>query len=143
MDNSLYNEIYETIMLLKQVLLRVHAGTEEDGLSRTQLGALGILSVTPSLPVSDLAKRLRISKPQASVLVRRLEELGLVERLSAGDDKRVCVLSLTAKGRATLNSNVRKIKAKMKEKLDALSETEQNELSESLGSIVRLLAKLE
>jgi DNA-binding MarR family transcriptional regulator len=143
--DSLYEDIYETVMLLKQVLLKVHAGTDGGDLSRTQLGCLGILSVHESLPPSELAKLLKVSKPQASVLIRRMGELGLVKRCgpSGEGDRRVMALSITAKGKSALKRNVARVKLNMKDKLKALSEAERNELSQSLTAITRIMGKLE
>jgi DNA-binding MarR family transcriptional regulator len=144
-EDSLYEDIYGTVMLLKQVLLKVHSGAEGGDLSRTQLGCLGILSVHESLPPSELAKLLKISKPQTSVLIRKMEELGLIARsLSDGKgDRRVMALSITAKGKTVLKRNVARVKVKMKEKLKVLSEAERKELSQSLNAITRIMGKLE
>lgn len=47
---------------------------------------------------SELAAYLKISRPSATALIKKLEELGYVKRQTAGDDGRSGLLSLTRKG---------------------------------------------
>lgn len=142
-DDSFFEDIYGSAMLMKRVLLKVHDMPESGGLSRLQLGALGILSVSTRLPVSELGRRLKISKPQVSLIVGRLEESGLVERASDSLDRRVSCLEITVLGRETLDRNVSEIKDGMKKKLSVLSDSELAELKRSFSSIVEILGKLE
>jgi DNA-binding MarR family transcriptional regulator len=142
-DDSFFDDIYGSVMLMKRVLLKVHDMPDTGGLSRLQLGALGILSVSTQLPVSELGRRLKISKPQVSLIVGRLEEDGLVKRSVDSLDRRVSCLEITDQGRETLDRNVNEIKAGMKKKLSVLSGAERAELKRSFSSIVEILGKLE
>ena len=52
--------------------------------------------------VGDLAKRLSLPQPATTELVKRAEEMGLIERSVWAADRRVSVLRLTAKADARL-----------------------------------------
>lgn len=142
-QDQLYEDIFSAIMLLQRVLFRVHADAQTGDLSRLQLGALGICSVMDCLPISELAKRLKISKPQASVLVRSLEAGEYLTRIPGQDDQRVSGLRISPKGRQTLDQNVKKIKGEIQRKLGPLGSEERRELRDSLDSLVRILERIE
>jgi len=138
-----FEDMYKLIGLLMGGFMKIHGDPGSGELARIQLGALGILSVYEDLPVSELAKKLRISKPQATNLVRRLEDLGLVRRTVCAADARLSCLWLTAKGRKALDGNMERMKKGMEDKLSVLSADEKAELRRSMGSIVRILEKLD
>lgn len=141
--SAFIEDTYKLIGLLMGSFMKIHGDPGTGELARIQLGALGILSVYDDLPVSDLAKRLRISKPQATNLVRRLEELGLVKRRASAEDARVSCLRLTDKGRKVLDGNMERMRKGMEEKLSALGKEEKSELARSMRSLVGILEKLE
>ncbi|MDR3571489.1 MAG: MarR family transcriptional regulator [Candidatus Pacebacteria bacterium] len=47
----------------------------------------------------EIAKHLQVTAPSATSLMRKLFELGWIERTSSGSDKRIVRISLTADGR--------------------------------------------
>lgn len=51
------------------------------------------------LKVSDLAQHIDCDAGNTSGIIGRLEEMGLVERVQRGDDRRVRLVQLTPKGR--------------------------------------------
>lgn len=138
-----FEDMYKLIGLLMGGFMKIHGDPGSGELARIQLGALGILSVYEDLPVSELAKKLRISKPQATNLVRRLEELGFVTRTTCAEDGRMSCLWLTDKGRKALDGNMDRMKKGMEGKLSVLSADEKSELRRSMQSLVRILEKLE
>jgi DNA-binding MarR family transcriptional regulator len=138
-----FEEFFKIIFLLKRSLMRVHGEGERNGLARLQLGALGILSANESQGLTDLSGKLRISKPQATILVRRLEELGLVKRSVDKDDARAASLRISAKGRKALAENVEAIQREVGRKMSGLSQEDRAELKSSMESMVRILEKME
>jgi MarR family 2-MHQ and catechol resistance regulon transcriptional repressor len=58
------------------------------------------------LPIGRLAERLNIVAALGSRLVQQLESRSLVRRVRSASDRRATYISLTAKGRAMLRSNV-------------------------------------
>jgi DNA-binding MarR family transcriptional regulator len=67
-------------------------------LTPSKLRALDLLAQHRGLRVGDLADRVGVDDTTATRLVDRLQELGLVERRSAEDDRRATVVALTAEG---------------------------------------------
>ncbi len=141
--SGVFEDMYQVIGILMGRFMKIHADSGSGDLARIQLGALGILSVNDDLPVSELAKKLRISKPQATALVRRLEELKLVRRTSCDEDARLSCLWLTPEGKKALDRNMERMKAKLEEKLAALSAEEIIELKRSMESVASILGKID
>ena len=80
------------------VAQRVH----HSGISLGHLQILWILQEHGPLPVSRLAAWLGIGVPNATGLLDRMEQRGLVERLRDADDRRVVLVRQTDLGRATV-----------------------------------------
>ncbi|MCU1488201.1 MAG: hypothetical protein JWN67_4947 [Actinomycetia bacterium] len=82
---------------------RVHAARQQAtgvDLSRTELRFLGVVVEDGALPVTELGAALHLSQPTASRTLRRLEDEGLVRRISDDTDARVARFEITAEGRA-------------------------------------------
>ena len=80
------------------VARRVH----HSGISLGHLQILWILQEHGPLPVSRLAEWLGIGAPNATGLLDRMEQRGLVERLRDADDRRVVLARMTDAGRAAV-----------------------------------------
>jgi len=68
------------------------------GISMTHLHILWVLEHHGDLPMSRLADLLDVSLSNATGLVDRMEERGLVERFRVPDDRRVVVVRASAEG---------------------------------------------
>lgn len=68
------------------------------GISMTHLHILWILEHHGDLPMSRLAELLDVSVSNATGLIDRIEERGLVERVRVSDDRRVVIVRATAEG---------------------------------------------
>ena len=93
------------------VLSRLHMqtaakGSTEGGLYRSQMMVLAYLAKSGG-PRSqkEIAERFEISKPAATEMLKRLETLGMVSRVSSEADQRVKLVSLTEKGRSLTEAN--------------------------------------
>jgi MarR family transcriptional regulator, organic hydroperoxide resistance regulator len=73
------------------------------GVSMTHLHVLSMLDHHGEMPMSHLADLLDISVSNATGLVDRLEERGLVERVRDLHDRRVVIARLSTGGRAMLD----------------------------------------
>ena len=72
------------------------------GISMAQLNILYTLQRTGEMPMSRLAELLNVSLSNASGLVDRLEERGLLERTRVREDRRVVLAHITDQGRRML-----------------------------------------
>ena len=89
--------MFELIHLSKR---RFMAIASEFELSPPQVMALRQLDPDEPKPMSELALALRCDNSNVTGIVDRLEDRGLVERRAAAHDRRVKMLSITARGRA-------------------------------------------
>jgi DNA-binding MarR family transcriptional regulator len=98
-----FREIAEGIASLASrrrcaVARRVH----RSGISLGHLQILWILQEHGPLPVSRLADWLGIGAPNATGLLDRMEQRGLVERVRDADDRRVVLACMTDQGRVAI-----------------------------------------
>jgi DNA-binding MarR family transcriptional regulator len=81
------------VFLLEELTRRLRrtfdTSVEQFGLTRTQWRALAYLYRTPGMTQSELASELELERASIGQAIDRLEELGLVERRSAKNDRRV------------------------------------------------------
>jgi len=76
------------------------ANRHEAAIAPAQARILAALARDPVATPSGLAARLGVSRPTMTVAIRRLEELGFVDRDANGRDGRSANLGLTQRGRA-------------------------------------------
>ena len=98
-----FREIAEGVAVLSSrrrcaVARRVH----HSGISLGHLQILWILQEHGPLPVSRLADWLGIGAPNATGLLDRMEQRGLVERARDAEDRRVVLARMTDEGRAAI-----------------------------------------
>ncbi len=74
----------------------------KQGVSMTHLHVMWRLEESGELAMSRLAEFLDVSLSNATGLIDRMEERGLVERTRESDDRRVVLVRLTPTGQATL-----------------------------------------
>src|SRR3954452_3588223 len=68
------------------------------GISMTHLHILWVLDHHGELPMSRLAELLDVSVSNATGLIDRMEERGLVERVRVADDRRVVIVRASSDG---------------------------------------------
>lgn len=108
--------------------------------NRGQLRVLQLLLEHDQLTNSDIVEALDIRPSSVSVLVNKLEEAGLIERVASTEDKRVMLISLSDKGRNFINT-AHDFKNELSEDLfSALSTEEQQQLA---GILRKLLGDLD
>lgn len=106
------------------------------GLTASQLSLLLSLSEHPGCRVQDTAERLELTAPTISIGVRRLENMGLVQRDADPDDQRAVCLYLSPQGRK-IASKARSLRAgKLETMLSTMSEEEQQVLLKLLERAV-------
>ncbi len=95
------------------------------------------------LSSSEIGEMLAIAKSQMTHSVDRLIELGMVEREHSTEDRRRVRISLTEKGRSTLERVDKSINNRLKEKLAILSDNELKKLAECFRYIGESFLKLQ
>ena len=117
-------------LLVKQVRSRE--------ISRTEMEVLSILTEGPRR-ITELTELEGIAQPTMTLLVKRLQEKGWVEREGLPEDGRVVMISLTETGSAAQQRFRSQFLAAMRVDLQELSDQQLEELSaatETLSSFV-------
>jgi MarR family 2-MHQ and catechol resistance regulon transcriptional repressor len=77
----------------------LYAGLDETGIDETDFRILEVLLNKGPLPVNTIGPKVNLTPGSISTAVDRLVERNLVSRIESPEDRRVRVVSLTAKGK--------------------------------------------
>lgn len=109
-------------------------------LTTSQLRALFTLGKSVEVTAGELAKCADLNPASVTAMLDQLEANGIVERRRAAHDRRVCMVSLTDKGRSIVEGERVRWEALWEEGLGDLSEPQ---LSGALHVLRRMVALLE
>jgi DNA-binding MarR family transcriptional regulator len=112
------------------------------GMQGAQYRVLGVLMKSGALPVSEIGRRLYISKPYMTALIDTLIEGGFVERQPDLADRRVINITITDLGKRQLKQYVTMYKNELKTLLAGLDTTDLEKLCSSLESLKSILSKI-
>ena len=121
-----------TRLLVKQV---------DTGRSRTELGVLKTLSDGPRR-ITELAELEGLAQPTTTILIKQLEQQGLVKRERRSDDGRVVLVDLTESGRVELEDYRERVREAIGAYLTEISDEQIDQLAaatETLAQLVTLL----
>jgi DNA-binding MarR family transcriptional regulator len=110
-------------------------------LSRTELGLLRTLSDGPRR-ITELAELEGLAQPTMTILIKQLEQQGLVKRERRSNDGRVVLVDLTESGRVALEDYRERISAAIGAYLAEISDQQVDQLAaatETLAQLVTLL----
>ena len=100
------NELYQVADRLHSAAIHLLRGLRRTdpaaGVGAAQLSALSVIVYGGPITHSALAAAEQVSRPTISMVVKRLEAAGLVEREPDPADRRVSRLRATERGRAVL-----------------------------------------
>lgn len=88
--------LYSTALAMNKVYRKL---LRDLGLTYPQYLVLLVLWERDGLMVSEIGERLFLDSPTLTPLLKRMEALGLLERLRAKEDERQVIVSLTQRGR--------------------------------------------
>lgn len=115
---------------------------ENAGMQTAQYRVLGTLITEGTLPMSELGKRLYISKPYMTTLVDKLIEEGYAERHPDSRDRRVINIMITDSGRKYLKHAGARYRNHIKTLLSGLDSRDLEELCTSLEKLRGILSKI-
>ncbi|MDX1566349.1 MAG: MarR family transcriptional regulator [Longimicrobiales bacterium] len=110
------------------------------GLTSPQFGVLEALHHLGSLSLGDLAEKLLVSGGNITYVMDRLEERGLVERERSDQDRRVVKACLTPEGRELIAEVFPDHAAYVRELMDALDPSEEEQLRLLLKKLGKTVA---
>ena len=140
--DELSDELGSLFPLIFKNLMRFGGENKDLEMSRIHMDIMFILNRFGQLTMSDIANRLFISKPYNTLLVDKLIELGLVERLPNPKDRRIINIRLTEKGLGYLNEFKKSNKENIKRRLSVLKPGELKQLLSSLQNIKEIITKI-
>ena len=111
------------------------------GLSSTDGGLLRALTDGPRR-ITELAELEGLAQPTTTLLVKRLEEQGLVSRERQTDDQRVVLVSLTSAGAAALDAFRARAYAALRTYLDEMSGEQLKSLARATDALGELITTL-
>lgn len=93
-------EVVQSFMMISKTLVKyTQQNADNLGLTLQQMGVLNTIYSSPLITLKEITEKLLIPKSTASVSVEELVNLGLAERKSSEEDRRVINLILTDKGK--------------------------------------------
>lgn len=96
---------------------------------------LYILFLSGKVPMQEVAKKIHRTKPTVTILVKKLVDMGYIQKEKSREDNRVTYISLTDSGRA-LRPIFEEISKKLQERVYGGFTTEQAVLFEEMLGIV-------
>lgn len=128
--------------MIKKNLIQPELLPENQELSKSHFPMLFTLQRSGVQTMSELGKKLFISKPHMTLLVDKLIQHGLVERGNDPNDRRIITIGLTDEGNKLVKDLLTTIRNNMKEKLGVLEDDDLQKLFVSLEKVKEIIAKL-
>jgi DNA-binding MarR family transcriptional regulator len=119
--------------------LRSREQQQPQDLTHSQLRALLILERDDAVTAGELAKSADLNPASVTAMLDHLESNGVVERRRHASDRRVCMVSLTAKGRAIVDDKRAGWQALWEERFGDLSELELNAALRVLRTMIEVM----
>jgi DNA-binding MarR family transcriptional regulator len=93
--------------------------------------------------ITELAELEALAQPTMTILIKQLEQQGLVKRERRSDDGRVVLVDLTRKGRAALDDYRERIRDAMGASLAEISDEQAGRLAAATETLVQLVTLLQ
>jgi DNA-binding MarR family transcriptional regulator len=141
LDNIVENLLYILPIFHKKLLkIDISEICRDIHLSHLHMGIMLTLQ-HERLPISEIAKKFLISKPQMTHLINMLVKEEMVEKKPNPKDRRVADVTLTQKGQTIMIQCDEFVKRNIKRQLSYLSPEDQKELAISIQNIRNISAK--
>jgi DNA-binding MarR family transcriptional regulator len=119
--------------------LRGREQQQPRGLTHSQLRALIVLGRAEEVTAGELAKSADLNPASVTAMLDQLEANGIVQRRRADHDRRVCLVSLTGRGRAIVDEKRAHWQALWDEHFGDMSEQELAAALRVMRTITQLL----
>ncbi|MFO7996141.1 MAG: MarR family transcriptional regulator [Dehalococcoidia bacterium] len=104
---------------------------------------MSLLKETGTLHAAEIGERLHIAKAQMTHLIDKLVDLNMVERKTDIADRRVINITLTDRGRASLEEHRSRLVSTAVETMSSLTDEELEDLANTLKKLRDMLSKLQ
>jgi MarR family transcriptional regulator, organic hydroperoxide resistance regulator len=140
-DSALMNKILNFSRVYNALFGEIFNKIDSEN-SRAGIKILFILKKKGPMPISHIAEKMAIARPNMTLIVDALTNKGLVERCSSDTDRRIINVALTGEGVRYLDKIVAKRDEILKESISILSETEKAEVTKALEVLIRASEKI-
>jgi DNA-binding MarR family transcriptional regulator len=137
--------VTDTAELAGELRLAVHRLTRRlrqenppDDLTLSQISALAVVFREGSLTAGDLAAAEQVRPPSMTRMIAALETSGMVQRTANPADARQVMVSITDRGRSTMETYIQLREQWLTEQLADLSDDELATLQRACDLLVRL-----
>lgn len=119
------------------------ARCQAHGLSIIGFQVLALLEMHGAIPMSRLAEELDVALPNATGIIKRMAERGLVERAHDDEDRRIVRVDLTEGGRQLIGEMEAGRRQRMTALIGALDASQQRRLLQAVKDLHGAARKLE
>lgn len=142
MNNQQWDHIVDNLLSLVPLFYRKFMFHDHKHMPQSHTQVLLLLHEHDVLTVSEIGKRLCISRPNMTPLLNKLIDEELINRHNSENDRRVLIVSLTDNGRDFVNQYKQYIMDKMRESFQDIKDNELAKLDESLQTLQSFISKL-
>jgi DNA-binding MarR family transcriptional regulator len=139
---SIVDDLHSSFHLLFRRVAREDNARSAKGFDPSRFVLAAVMKHGP-IRMSEIGKRMDISKPYMTALVDKLIREGLVERMPDARDRRVINVAITRAGRDALKEFRRNARKVAMENLSSLTSDDISELHASLKTIRSITSKLD
>lgn len=141
-DDSADDSVNRLRIALGRISRLIDRQVSGDGMTRTQLSALGTIARATSIGVGELAEVEGLNPTMCSRMVGKLESAGLVRRAQGEDDRREVRVEITAAG-TRLHNRLRDQRTRLlRERLDQLGERDRRALLAAVPALETLASAM-
>lgn len=141
-NNEMTEEMMKDTLIYVKLFNRKVSHLHEKGIMKT-LSWLILIEQYGNPSISGLGNVLDVSKSQMTARLDKLVELGLIERVHDGEDRRIIRIVLTSEGQNFIKNYQKSVKESMDQLLSPLSPKEVEELKKSIKTIKNVVLKIQ
>jgi MarR family transcriptional regulator, 2-MHQ and catechol-resistance regulon repressor len=141
--NKMTDDLYLLFPLIRRKLFIHKKSFKHIKMPHSYFHILKVLKKRGELPISELGRKVCISKSNMTSLIDKLVKNGLAERIPDKNDRRVINIALTDKGNDMVNHWRHYSNNDIKMKLSSLSEEDLELFYESVNNIKNILNKID
>ncbi|WP_416827127.1 MarR family winged helix-turn-helix transcriptional regulator [Ectobacillus polymachus] len=142
MNNPQWDHIVDNLLSLVPLFYRKFMFHDHKHMPQSHTQVLLLLHEHDVLTVSEIGKRLCISRPNMTPLLNKLIDEDLIHRHNSENDRRVLIVSLTDNGKSFVDQYKQYIMDKMQESFQDIKDNELAKLDESLQTLQSFISKL-
>ncbi|MBI4813482.1 MAG: MarR family transcriptional regulator [Methanobacterium sp.] len=140
--DKIVDDLYLFFPLFRKKIFKHKRRSHQGKIPHSYYHVLKILNKHGDLPMSEIGRKVHISKSNMTSLIDKLVENGLTERLPDQNDRRVINISITNKGKDILRDWRKYSNNEIKKSLSVLSEEDLEKFYVSVENIKDILYKL-